>query len=975
VGSKHANSFKNDVEVFPGFRPAVEACYLTWESYPIPGITYSESSKHYNCPFMCFRHTDGQSRSGETGMIHSSHAVLNNPAGEHHLLHSAATISSAPGLSSKRPRSVDFGTDRVSQQPGCSADLNAGDANKPSTSSGGSGSNPGPSTSSNFDPTVSMGLLAGKPGGSSKSKSRKSRSAAGMGSDKLHLMGLSASGLKLKAGPEVATSSYRDQSSFEDELPGPSTSSAATTSKIVKVSGINETPGENLDVFAQANILAGIPLIVPRAGRDREAGGNRSSASSQSEGFCDNDQDVLDGDIEGDGDGENDEGVETDAPKPNENQSLSLNTTTSDEIEGDNDADGDDADSDSSTGARRESITVEDASAGLDLKVVASGSGIRKFDSSDSQQSGDEYQLYYYDPKASSAPSKKGDSSSTEESTSGNGNKKDSSMGVNVFSSVKSIEDPWDILFARAEGLHAHGHSKAACKLGVKLATDLLANPPKLTIELPAAPVGKGKRKKINPISHQISCIASQTLAKCGFLCTVLAESSEQYCLAFQVGMFGLELARPPASTKPLEVKLANQEAELALLLKRIPVGQKELEMMREKAQTLKDGTFKSRGEALLPLVLANFIFDVVAMPPNREGRCTLQSGVFRVPSDETLGFEAAVSALGLKANVSEAEHPLLCEGTRRQRGDLALTMLLHYKDEPDKLAKIMDKLLDREIHQLYKAPLPPAYYSNNPPTAPLLVPSLLSRSETVEIHPNRENSPPSVGSTGAASPVGTCSPPGREAVSVVAGLCTGSIPPSPSSCGNSSKSSEATVSNPSTDGSIGAVGPSVSDSNVESGIGLPTNAGGSGTANPAANAGSAGSGSCNAAAANNAAIQNQTTQTTATTIPTKTGRYKGKRAYPVLPNQPSEASAHFMFELAKIVLGKAGGSSNQSLFTQPSNGQNPRGPHRALHMCSFHMGLYALGLHNAVSPNWLSRTYSSHVSWITGMQSLMLSV
>ena len=45
---------------------------------------------------------------------------------------------------------------------------------------------------------------------------------------------------------------------------------------------------------------------------------------------------------------------------------------------------------------------------------------------------------------------------------------------------------------------------------------------------------------------------------------------------------------------------------------------------------------------------------------------------------------------------------------------------------------------------------------------------------------------------------------------------------------------------------------------------------------------------------------------------------------------------------------------------------QNLRGPHRALHMCAFQIGLYALGLHNSVSPNWTSRTYSSHVTWIT---------
>lgn len=62
--------------------------------------------------------------------------------------------------------------------------------------------------------------------------------------------------------------------------------------------------------------------------------------------------------------------------------------------------------------------------------------------------------------------------------------------------------------------------------------------------------------------------------------------------------------------------------------------------------------------------------------------------------NDEKLGFEAAVAALGLKANVSEAEHPLLCEGMRRQRGDLALTLLSHYKDDPQKLACIMNKVI-----------------------------------------------------------------------------------------------------------------------------------------------------------------------------------------------------------------------------------------------------------------------------------------
>jgi len=912
---------------------------------------------------MCFRHSDGHSRSGETGMIHSSHAVLNNPAGEHHLLHSAATISSAPGISSKRPRSVDCGTDRIPHQPGGSDLNNSVEPAKASTSAVASEHHPRLVTPSSSDTTVPLGSLTSKGGGQlSKSKSRKPRSSAALAVDKLHLLGISASGLKIKSEPEPSTSSYRGEFSLQEELPGPSTSSG-NTSKIVKVPGINETPGQNLDVFAQANMLGGIPLMPARVQRERDAE-NRSSTSSQSEGFCENDQDVLDGEIEVDGD--NDEGVETDPPKPGESQSL--NTTTSDEIEGDNEVDGDEADSDESTFARGVPLGINGGVG--EMKAGPSGAGNRKSDSSDSQQSGDEYQLYFYDTTKSTngAGKLKGDSSSTEESTSGS-NKKDSSMGVNVFSNLKRIEDPWDVLFARAEGLHAHGHSKAACKLGTKLATDLLANPPKLTIDLPAAPVGKGKRKKINPISHQISCLASATLAKCGFLCTVLAENSEQYCLAFQVGMFGLELARPPASTKPLEVKLANQEAELAQLLKRIPIGQKELEMMRGKAETLKDGTFKSRGEALLPLVLANFIFDVLVMPTNKDGRCTLQSGVYRTPSDETLGFEAAVSALGLKANVSEAEHPLLCEGTRRQRGDLALTMLLHYKDESEKLAKIMDKLLDREIHQLYKAHLPPAYYSNNPPTAPLLVATPSSRNESTslaETHAIRDMSPPSITSNGAASPAALTSSNGNPSGSSM----------QPSASGYSSKTESTGASSSSSEGANngGCVGPLSADSveALSNGSSINSAAAGSSatsaTSGPSVNTnGPSGSSGNNAGATGANANQNQTTQTTATTIPAKSGRYKGKRAYPVLPNQPSEASAHFMFELAKIVLGKAGGSSNQSLFTQPSNGQNPRGPHRALHMCAFHMGLYALGLHNAVSPNWLSRTYSSHVSWITG--------
>ena len=63
--------------------------------------------------------------------------------------------------------------------------------------------------------------------------------------------------------------------------------------------------------------------------------------------------------------------------------------------------------------------------------------------------------------------------------------------------------------------------------------------------------VGKKKKALTN-----ITLLASQTLSKAAFLCGVLLEEYDCWHLAFKVGMFGLELPRPPASCKALEVSL-----------------------------------------------------------------------------------------------------------------------------------------------------------------------------------------------------------------------------------------------------------------------------------------------------------------------------------------------------------------------------------------------------------------------------------
>ncbi|KAF0307970.1 Zinc finger SWIM domain-containing protein 8 [Amphibalanus amphitrite] len=554
-----------------------------------------------------------------------------------------------------------------------------------------------------------------------------------------------------------------------------------------------------------------------------------------------------------------------------------------------------------------------------------------------------------------------------------------------VLNSIRPVTDHWEVLFARAEGLHAHGFTPDACRIGVTLAQQLLSNPPDLTVEPAVAQAKTKKRRGVNPVTHQVTCLASTTLSRCHFLCTVLAEEQEHHHLAFQVGLYGLEMCRPPASTKPLEVKLANQEAELLQLLRRIPLWPSELAVLRQRAECLRSGELKTRGEALVPLTLATLIVDALVAPSlssarngggSSSGSGTSAAGSstnHRLPGDEELGFEAAVTALGLKANVSEADHPLLCEGTRRQRGELATLLLVHYKDDQERLAKIMDKLLDKEVHRMFKAPTLSSYYSTRPPPS--------------DPRPRRADDAPAPGGGGGGDrdgdrPPASGSPPGWEegyklweAKFRCTNLKTHRKHHSQGMASIDSSAPETTSSDNS---------PTLVRRAWAKPSGPGSDSGSSGkSSDSVGSSSSGGAGDRDAAAAAHPVRVPQESPPAAAPRPypsltpeslmnrhgvnNKAARFKNKRVYPSVPNQPSEAGAHFMFELAKSVLAKAGGNSSTSLFTQPSDAGAHRGPHRALHMCAFQIGLYALGLHNCVTPNWLSRTYSSNVSWVTG--------
>ncbi|KAJ8869333.1 hypothetical protein PR048_030908 [Dryococelus australis] len=830
--TRSANSFRNDIEAFSGFKSAVEACYLDWDDYPLPSITYvSGVNRLYHCPFTCFRH--GESARPDN-LVNSSQAVLNCEPPFHHHEHARHTrhhhkphhhapkrqmmINSFVEFSYMDCRHLGNHFPLVPMPIGGLPEvMRSRDGNRSSVSSEGFCEN-------DADPDILNDTFVGS-----------------------SLQGVMDPDLQ-----ECATSSESSSSGTSGIMP--------SESMCKKWQGESSSHSDD-----QMCMNLGPPISMPTG---------LSYFPMYEIPFT-----------SGHGD----------PPKPITNFSLAMPSETSAAsilcknreepvtplasslvLDGDSDSSG-------SAGSPQEE------------REVSRRPSKDESSNSDSQQSADEYHVYYYDPKALACQAGNIDKPKAPEA-------KQEEQGnllstISVFANLKKMEDPWEILFARAEGLHAHGHGREACTLAVQLAEELLANPPDLMIELPPMPT-KNKRKKINPVSHQLSCLASATLAKCAFLCTVLAENPDHSHLAFRVGLFGLEMARPPASTKPLEVKLANQETELVCLLKRIPLGLWELKVIRERAEQLKNGTLRSRGDALLPIMVASFIFEALAIPPERnshmvianamgrEQRCQLQSPSLRLPTDETLGFEAAVAALGLKANVSEADHPLLCEGTRRQRGDLAIALLLYYKDEPSKIARIMEKLLDRDIHMLVKLPIQSSHYSTKPQA------SSRRREDSVSSEPvAASTSEPAVIDCAAVSGAGS-RPQSSTSAELEQGMSTMSLGTAP----QSSVSQMASISR---------------------------------SKEPV--------------------------------------RYKGKRAYPSIPNQPSEASAHFMFELAKTVLTKAGGNSSTSLFTQASTSQNHHGPHRALHICAFQIGLYALGLHNCVSPNWLSRTYSSHVSWITG--------
>ncbi|XP_036402381.1 zinc finger SWIM domain-containing protein 8 isoform X2 [Megalops cyprinoides] len=943
-------------KLFQGFKPAVESCYFNWEvAYPLPGITYCSADKK-SASFCWARAVQqqrgaraGQGDPPEPGGGGSGRAGGSEGGGSEHKSRSShppqqeVAVRPKETIVSKR-KGLPAGGGGVLVRLGGGVSLALDDGGKGMYKAGGGGSSSmsGKAKLSQSGKASCGGGPMGMGGKHGSSKRRTSSEDSSLEPDLAELSMDDGSSLALGA---EASNTFDFLPPPPEMLPAPSPLLREPRKYSAGVAKETAFDGKRA---SHAPPAAEIPVCFPKESVVAAAAAVPAAAEKEVEV-------EVEAEIEEDGSEDPMEDGQPSASKPPRAQQ----------------------------GAEEGGAAAAPAPQAAEAPPDPAGE--------------DDYQAYYLSA-ASEEGAERGvpDSNHEEE--------------PDVFAGIKPLEQEgrMEVLFACAEALYAHGYSNEACRLAVELAGDLLANPPDLKVEQPQT---KGKKSKVST-SRQTQ-VATSTLSKAAFLLTVLSERLEYHNLAFSMGMFSLELQRPPASTKALEVKLAYQESEVVALLKKIPLGLVEMSAIRDRGEQLRDGSFCDY-RPVLPLMLASFIFDVLCTPvvSPTGSRPPSRNRNNEMPGDEELGFEAAVAALGMKTTVSEAEHPLLCEGTRREKGDLALALMITYKDDQSKLKKILDKLLDRES-QTHKPQTLSSFYSSKPAASSQKSPSKHTTHGAGGAAGGVSKHAAPAAAAAAASSASVQGVAGGGAAGQQAGL-PGSVQSAAAGEGFS-ESREQDGAQPTACDQQGEAAPFKPESTVPSRLAL----GGRG----------AYSGRCWGSPVRQkkkhtgmASIDSSAPETTSDSSPTlsrrplrggwaaaswgrgqdsdsisssssdslgsssssgsrragggaraksaDTSRYKGRRPEchaPHVPNQPSEAAAHFYFELAKTVLIKAGGNSSTSIFTQPSASGGHQGPHRNLHLCAFEIGLYALGLHNFVSPNWLSRTYSSHVSWITG--------
>lgn len=158
--------------------------------------------------------------------------------------------------------------------------------------------------------------------------------------------------------------------------------------------------------------------------------------------------------------------------------------------------------------------------------------------------------------------------------------------------------------------------------------------------------------------------------------------------LAFQLCLYGICYPRPPSKNKAYEVKSFHAESELLALLRKLTVYPAEMLLLKQKVIELIEGKLL-HSPAYLPYSLAIHAFDVFT-------RYSSSAATFGMTGAEMkdLAFRCALKALEMKSELSEQYHPILIEGQRRQRDELALMLIVHYKDDEVQLSRVRAHLL-----------------------------------------------------------------------------------------------------------------------------------------------------------------------------------------------------------------------------------------------------------------------------------------
>uniref|UniRef100_A0A915PV92 SWIM-type domain-containing protein n=1 Tax=Setaria digitata TaxID=48799 RepID=A0A915PV92_9BILA len=540
-----------------------------------------------------------------------------------------------------------------------------------------------------------------------------------------------------------------------------------------------------------------------------------------------------------------------------------------------------------------------------------------------------------------------------------------------LFAIAHVQQSNWDIKFARCEALISHGYAHQACVMAIELAEEMLRRPPNLlhhSVEQRYYPeLSATQRHRRRRFSQSSSVPASILEAPVFELDEQLIEKSQ-----LAENMYTSDFVK---------------ETELVSLLRRIEIGTPELQIIRDRARKfVQNANLLSSipQPYVLPISLGHYILDSLSFSHNAcQGRRTTtgivtKSGVQRRPCDEELAIKVALEALGMKLVVSEADYPMLCESTRLQRGDLALTMLLRYKDNNDKLALVLDKLLDPTMHRMYKDhqsnaaffleqdPLYRKYFTGQRP-------HFLFKDEFhyTEFSENSNGLSGTETNTMSAENIHD-----KRTVPVTSGSARDEAEQLVSSfmrLSHDSPDDSSSVTSTSRRRSSDESNDSPYDESSSSGLSRCF-------ARDAHESHSASVGTSDSPSPSRR-LSNKLTVDGPSEFPSSPAshsvemnslfyRHNRRKPIPSLPNQASEGQAHCMMELAKRLLLEAGGSQSTVIFNASQGSQNNpqrNGPHRQLHICSFLIGLYALGLNNLLSASWQTRTYSTNVSWIHG--------